>query len=742
MLLFFVEKADAPSQVQISITVTIRSENFLTGVVEYKNMSERMGEIGSLLPLEDARVELWATPEQYEIAEDYTDDNNLDELYFTESKDESENVYSGYFSFPPFDGTADIMIWAEDSEDSVVVEHQLENTSRKNQISDLEKVYCYIYPDVTCQLGFVEVKITDGDTSGAFNIYSAITRASRRLEALTENEEIEETSYHAPKVTVRWSKGCHHQTEYDAISDTIFVDSTEEVEDAYNTDSILHQYGHFIEDQITADWQAGTAYDWSEGLATFMAAALLTDEHTPIESLDEVYGVVLESNDNYGELDEANKHWAVTQSLYDILDGNEDGGEDSLQLPFSYIFKVVDEKDSHTVSEFWDHWFGTYGTYPHEGYPFEMAALYELHGIEHEGLLVQASSPVDMLITGISGLQIGKDVDEMPAAKYREVDLDGDGNSDHDMLFIALSSPNPYLYSIAVIPEPGASPTDTYWLEVILCHQTLSLATEVQIQDIPQEPYAFMSAHIALYPERWDIQWLNKPAGNADKEDRKGMITCYIGNLPTGFDVEQILPETILLNNIVPVATDKQGKLLAKIKKHREGFTASVLEVKFSKLDTISSIGSVTAGEEALVTVAGNVEGETKTFMAKTKVLIVTEEKEKSGGKKILAAPKKVALLSNSLSQNYPNPFNAETWIPFTLSNGSSQVVIKIYSMSGQLVETLNLGDKPAGAYVSKDRAAYWDGKNRRGEEVSSGVYFYTIHAGSFTATRKMLIIR
>jgi len=220
------------------------------------------------------------------------------------------------------------------------------------------------------------------------------------------------------------------------------------------------------------------------------------------------------------------------------------------------------------------------------------------------------------------------------------------------------------------------------------------------------------------------------------------MITCYIGNLPTGFDVEQILPETILLNNIVSVATDRQGKLLAWVRNRRKEFTGTVLEVKFSKLDTISSIGSVTAGEEALVTVAGNVEGETKTFMAKTKVLIVTEEKEKSGGKKILAAPKKVALLSNSLPQNYPNPFNAETWIPFTLSNGSSQVVIKIYSMSGQLVETLNLGDKPAGAYVSKDRAAYWDGKNRRGEEVSSGVYFYTIHAGSFTATRKMLIIR
>ena len=52
----------------------------------------------------------------------------------------------------------------------------------------------------------------------------------------------------------------------------------------------------------------------------------------------------------------------------------------------------------------------------------------------------------------------------------------------------------------------------------------------------------------------------------------------------------------------------------------------------------------------------------------------------------------------------------------------------------------LSLGHQPAGIYQSRSRAAYWDGRNALGEPVASGVYFYTLTAGDFTATRKMLI--
>ena len=99
-----------------------------------------------------------------------------------------------------------------------------------------------------------------------------------------------------------------------------------------------------------------------------------------------------------------------------------------------------------------------------------------------------------------------------------------------------------------------------------------------------------------------------------------------------------------------------------------------------------------------------------------------------------LVPPESTALLAN-----YPNPFNPETWIPYQLSE-STDVTVRIYTVSGTLVRTLHLGHQPTGYYHERSRAAYWDGKNAVGESVASGVYFYTFTAGDFTATRKMLI--
>ncbi len=102
----------------------------------------------------------------------------------------------------------------------------------------------------------------------------------------------------------------------------------------------------------------------------------------------------------------------------------------------------------------------------------------------------------------------------------------------------------------------------------------------------------------------------------------------------------------------------------------------------------------------------------------------------------LLAAltPKETALLPN-----YPNPFNPETWIPYQLVK-RVDVSILIYSADGKLIRTLKLGEQAAGVYETRNRAAYWNGKNEVGESVASGVYFYTLKAGDFTATRKMLI--
>ena len=98
--------------------------------------------------------------------------------------------------------------------------------------------------------------------------------------------------------------------------------------------------------------------------------------------------------------------------------------------------------------------------------------------------------------------------------------------------------------------------------------------------------------------------------------------------------------------------------------------------------------------------------------------------------------PEKTALLAN-----YPNPFNPETWIPYQLAK-PAEVTLTIYATNGAVVRTLALGHQAAGIYQSRSRAAHWDGRNSVGESVASSIYFYTLTAGDFMATRRMLILK
>ena len=93
------------------------------------------------------------------------------------------------------------------------------------------------------------------------------------------------------------------------------------------------------------------------------------------------------------------------------------------------------------------------------------------------------------------------------------------------------------------------------------------------------------------------------------------------------------------------------------------------------------------------------------------------------------------------LGQNFPNPFNPETWIPYQLEK-SADVSLQIYDTSGRIVRTIDLGFKSQGFYMTRSTAAYWDGRNNMGEQVASGVYFYSLQTPDFSATRKMLILK
>ena len=104
----------------------------------------------------------------------------------------------------------------------------------------------------------------------------------------------------------------------------------------------------------------------------------------------------------------------------------------------------------------------------------------------------------------------------------------------------------------------------------------------------------------------------------------------------------------------------------------------------------------------------------------------------------LLAAltPKETALLPN-----FPNPFNPETWMPYQLAEDAF-VTLTIYDGRGRAVRTLEIGHRIAAFYESRSEAIHWDGHNEFGEGVASGVYFYHLSAGDFSATRKMVILK
>jgi len=90
----------------------------------------------------------------------------------------------------------------------------------------------------------------------------------------------------------------------------------------------------------------------------------------------------------------------------------------------------------------------------------------------------------------------------------------------------------------------------------------------------------------------------------------------------------------------------------------------------------------------------------------------------------------------NRLDVNIPNPFNPSTTIQYELKV-VGPAAVRVYDVSGRLVRTLVDGVQSAGAHETR-----WDGRDERGQIVSSGVYFYRLEAGTFTQTRKMVLLK
>ena len=90
-----------------------------------------------------------------------------------------------------------------------------------------------------------------------------------------------------------------------------------------------------------------------------------------------------------------------------------------------------------------------------------------------------------------------------------------------------------------------------------------------------------------------------------------------------------------------------------------------------------------------------------------------------------------------ALNQNYPNPFNPSTQISFDVPQGGEHIMLNIYNILGQNVSILVNGVMNPGTYTME-----WNATDEVGNPVASGIYFYELRSSSFTARKKMLLIR
>ena len=106
-------------------------------------------------------------------------------------------------------------------------------------------------------------------------------------------------------------------------------------------------------------------------------------------------------------------------------------------------------------------------------------------------------------------------------------------------------------------------------------------------------------------------------------------------------------------------------------------------------------------------------------------------EKPEEAGPTVGVNDKGLVALTYKLSQNYPNPFNPSTKITFTIPE-AGLVSLKVFNILGEEVATLLNNEMKTGVYEV----------DFNGANLSSGIYFYSIKANSFTSTKKMILIK
>ena len=209
-------------------------------------------------------------------------------------------------------------------------------------------------------------------------------------------------------------------------------------------------------------------------------------------------------------------------------------------------------------------------------------------------LVATLACEVDMVVTDPDGLMVGKNINQITGASYTEVDLNGDGDPDPQII---ISDRKQGDYFISVFPKPNANPTSTYSLYLSAGGSTLLLADNQPVSDIPEQGYVVRSTEteiIQIVPATIDFD-----PNTLNLKSKGKFVTTYI-ELPTGCDVGEIDITTIELNGAVTALAKP-----TEVGDHDEDGIPDLM-VKF---DGAAVQGMLDVGDDVEITVTGVVDG-------------------------------------------------------------------------------------------------------------------------------------
>ena len=228
----------------------------------------------------------------------------------------------------------------------------------------------------------------------------------------------------------------------------------------------------------------------------------------------------------------------------------------------------------------------------------------------------------------------------------------------------------------------------------------------------------------------------------------KGVLpVAILGGTAYGFflNVDSINVSTIRLEGVAPIRWKikdvatlvEDGECNCTTKKGRDGFPDLVL--KFDKQEIVEAIGPVCDGDTVMLSLSEGSRLLDGTWIHGGDCVIIKAKAKKPKAFDANALGKAVSSGVPDkfyLDQNYPNPFNPETKISYCLPEGF-QVRLIIYNLIGQEVQTIVNNFQPAGYYQ-----VIWNGRDNQGRLASSGIYIYRLTAGTFTQTKRMVLLR